>query len=111
MGTSTRKRPSSGTIRYAVVGLGHIAQVAVLPAFKHARNSTLAGLVSGSPEKLKKLAKKYGVQNTWSYDRYEDCLHSGAIDAVYIALPNDLHREYTVRAAQAGLHILCEKPL
>jgi predicted dehydrogenase len=111
MPTQSRKKPSSGRIRYAVVGLGHIAQVAVLPAFKHARNSSLAGLVSGSPKKLKELAKKYDVQNTWSYDVYEECLHSGAIDAVYIALPNDLHNEYTVRAARAGIHVLCEKPL
>lgn len=111
MATTSRKKPSRSTIRYAVVGLGHIAQVAVLPAFKHARHSTLAGLVSGSPEKLKKLAKKYGVREAWSYKQYDDCLQSGSIDAVYIALPNDLHREYAVRAAQAGVHILCEKPL
>ena len=51
------------------------------------------------------------MENTWSYDEYEDCLHSGTIDAVFIALPNDMHREYAVRAACAGVHILCEKPL
>ena len=111
MASKSRTRPSSGRIRYAVVGLGHIAQVAVLPAFGHARNSELAGLVSGSPLKLKKLARKYDVQNTWPYAKYDDCLHSGAIDAVFIALPNDMHREYTLRAARAGIHILCEKPL
>jgi predicted dehydrogenase len=111
MPSRSRKKPATGRIRYAVVGLGHIAQVAVLPAFKHARNSTLAGLVSGSPLKLKKLAKKYGVKNTWSYDQYEECLHSGAIDAVFIALPNDLHHDFTLRAARAGIHVLCEKPL
>jgi glucose-fructose oxidoreductase len=94
-----------------VVGLGHIAQVAVLPGFKNAKNSELTGLVSGSREKLAKLGKKYGVESMWTYDEYEDCLHSGGVDAVFIALPNDLHREYTVRAARAGIHILCEKPL
>ena len=111
MASNSRNKSSTGQIRYAVVGLGHIAQVAVLPAFQHARNSQLAGLVSGSPEKLQKLAKKYRVENTWSYKEYENCLHSGAIDAVFIALPNDLHRDYTIRAARAGIHILCEKPL
>jgi predicted dehydrogenase len=111
MPTPSRKKRSSGKIRYAVVGLGHIAQVAILPAFKHARNSTLAGLVSGSPKKLKRIATKYGMQNTWSYEEYDDCLHSGAIDAVFIALPNDLHHKYTIRAARAGIHVLCEKPL
>jgi predicted dehydrogenase len=111
MPSKSRNKSSTSQIRYAVVGLGHIAQVAVLPAFKHARNSQLAGLVSGSPEKLRKLGKKYSVENTWSYGEYEECLHSGTIDAVFIALPNDLHRDYTIRAARAGIHILCEKPL
>jgi predicted dehydrogenase len=111
MPTQTRNISSSARIRYAVVGLGHIAQVAVLPAFKHARNAVLAGLVSGSPQKLKKLAEKYRVENAWSYEEYEDCLQSGEIDAVFIALPNDLHRKYMIRAGRAGIHVLCEKPL
>lgn len=98
-------------VRYAVVGLGHIAQVAVLPGFAHARNSQLAALVSGDPRKLKQIGKKYGVPLMYSYEQYDECLRSGAIDAVYIALPNDMHREYTIRAAKAGIHVLCEKPL
>jgi len=99
-------------IRYAVVGLGHIAQVAVLPAFANARrNSRLAGLVSGDALKRAELAKKYGVERTWSYEEYDACLKSGEIDAVYIALPNSLHHEYALRAAQAGIHVLCEKPM
>ena len=99
-------------IRYAVVGLGHIAQVAVLPAFKHAqRNCKLVALVSDDPEKLKGLSKRYDVEHTFSYRQYGDCLRSGAIDAVYIALPNHLHAEYTIRAATAGIHVLCEKPM
>ena len=98
-------------IRYAVVGLGHIAQVAVLPAFAHAENSELAALVSEDPEKLEKLGRRYKVKARFSYDRFEECLNSGVVDAVYIALPNHLHREYTERAARAGVHVLCEKPL
>ena len=99
-------------IRYAVVGLGHIAQVAVLPAFGNARrNSRLAALVSDDAVKRKELSAKYGVERTYSYAQYDECLKSGAIDAVYIALPNHLHCEYSVRAAQAGVHVLCEKPL
>ncbi len=105
------QRQAKGKVRYAVVGLGHIAQVAVLPAFKHARNSELAGFVSGTPKKLDRVGQKYKVRNLWSYDQYDKCLHSGEIDAVYIALPNDLHCEYAIRAAKAGIHILSEKPL
>src|SRR5918999_3847535 len=99
-------------IRYAVVGLGHIAQVAVLPAFKHARrNSELAALVSDDPEKLRTLSKRYDVEQTFSYAEYDSCLRSGGIDAVYIALPNHLHADYTIRAAKTGIHVLCEKPM
>jgi len=92
-----------------VVGLGHIAQVAVLPAFAHAENSELAALVSDDPEKLEKLGRKYKVKGRFSYDRFEECL--ATVDAVYIALPNHLHREYTERAARAGVHVLVEKPM
>lgn len=97
-------------LRYAVVGLGYISQVAVLPAFAHsAKNSVLAALVSDDPYKLKKLSKKYEVELTYSYDDYDECLEE--VDAVYIALPNNMHREYAVRATRAGVHVLCEKPM
>ncbi len=99
-------------VRYAVVGLGYIAQVAVLPSFAHAsKNSELAALVSDDAVKLKQLSRRYKVKQTYSYKEYDRCLRSGAVDAVYIALPNNLHCEYTVRAAQAGVHVLCEKPM
>ena len=99
-------------VRYAVVGLGYIAQAAVLPAFAHAReNSELVALVSRDATKRKKLGKKYGVSETCSYEDYEKCLRGGEIDAVYIALPNSLHRQYTEAAAGAGVHVLCEKPM
>jgi glucose-fructose oxidoreductase len=99
-------------VRYAVVGLGHIAQVAALPAFGHAkRNSELVALVSDDPVKLRKVGRKYGVRLLASYDEYDSLLRTGEVDAVYIGLPNHLHRDYTVRAAEAGVHVLCEKPL
>jgi glucose-fructose oxidoreductase len=97
-------------IRYAVVGLGHIAQVAVLPAFAHAkRNSTLVAVVSDDAAKRLEVAKKYKLDQTYSYAEYERCLRE--VDAVYIALPNAMHAEYTIRAANAGVHVLCEKPM
>jgi predicted dehydrogenase len=102
---------SSRTIRYAVIGLGHIAQVAVLPAFKHAKHSELAALVSGDERKLAELKKKYRVPKTFHYRDFAKCLADPGIDAVYIALPNDLHYDCALRAAVAGKHILCEKPL
>jgi predicted dehydrogenase len=98
-------------IRYAAVGLGWFAQSAALPAFAQAENAELVALVSDDPTKLTELSNKYDVQHTYSYEQYDDCLRSGNIDAVYIALPNHLHCEYTVRAAQVGIHVLCEKPM
>jgi glucose-fructose oxidoreductase len=112
MARSTRPAPARGrgTVRYAVVGLGHIAQVAVLPAFAHAsRNSELAAFVSDDPTKLRRLGRRYGVSARFSYDEYDDCLET--VDAVYIAVPNHLHREYAERAARAGVHVLVEKPM
>ncbi|HXE42358.1 MAG TPA: Gfo/Idh/MocA family oxidoreductase, partial [Candidatus Baltobacteraceae bacterium] len=107
-----RGQKHGGKIRYAVVGLGHIAQFSVLPAFENAHeNSVLTALISDDSVKLKALGREYGVKYLFHYDEYETCLHSGLIDAVYIALPNNLHREYAVRAAKAGIHVLCEKPL
>jgi len=105
-------RRSDKKIRYAVVGLGNIAQVAVLPAFEHAReNSELVALVSSDAEKLRTLAARYDVKLTGSYDDLDRLLHSGEIDAIYVATPNTLHRSAVERAARAHVHVLCEKPL
>jgi glucose-fructose oxidoreductase len=101
--------PSRGVVRYAVVGLGHIAQVAVLPAFAHAQNSRLVAVVSSDAAKRRAAARKYGLEATYDYAGFDACLET--VDAVYIALPNHLHAEYTIRAAEAGVHVLCEKPM
>ncbi|WII72579.1 Gfo/Idh/MocA family oxidoreductase [Bdellovibrio sp. 22V] len=109
---ATRFRNRSTKIRYAVVGLGHIAQNAVLPAFEHAKNnSELTALVSGDEEKLSRLSRAYGVEDIFTYDEYLELLQSDLIDAVYIALPNHLHYKYVVAALECGIHVLCEKPL
>src|SRR5246127_997357 len=105
----TRRGMARRKVRYAVVGLGHIAQVAVLPAFKNASNSELFALVSGDSGKLEKLGKKYSLEHLYSYQDYSRALSN--VDAVYLTLPNHLHREYAERAAAAGVHVLCEKPM
>jgi predicted dehydrogenase len=105
----TRRGMSRRKVRYAVVGLGHIAQIAVLPAFRNAENSELFALVSADSDKLEKVGKKYSLEHLYSYEDYSRALSN--VDAVYLALPNHLHREYAVRAAAAGVHVLCEKPM
>lgn len=109
-----RRRMSSkrNQVRYAVVGAGNIAQVAVLPAFEHAgENSRLVALVSGDAAKRATLRKRYKLEDTGGYDEFEELLERSDIDAVYVATPNSLHREFTERAARCGVHVLCEKPL
>lgn len=109
--TADTSTSSPRKIRFALVGLGHIAQAAVLPGFKQAKHAELAALVSGDPKKLKQLGKQYGVAKTYGYEEFDRCLADPEIDAVFIALPNDLHCDCVLRAAAAGKHILCEKPL
>ncbi len=99
-------------VRYAVVGLGHIAQAAVLPAFQHAsKNSELAALVSGDDEKLQTLGKTYNIEHLYHYREFEKLLESQMVDAVYIATPNTYHRRFAELSADYGVHILCEKPM
>lgn len=102
---------SKKKVRYAVVGLGYFAQAAILPAFSHAKNSELTALVSSDSEKLSEVGDKYGVELRCSYDDFEHLLSTGQVDAVFIALPNNMHCEYTVRAARQKVHVLCEKPM
>src|ERR1700722_15183789 len=109
MKMSRKYKSTKKKTRYAVVGLGHLAQVAVLPAFRNTPNSELTAIVSGEDTKRKKLGKKYGLEHVYSYDDYDKAL--AVVDAVYLVLPNHLHREYAVRAANAGVHVLCEKPM
>lgn len=99
-------------VRYGVVGLGHIAQVAVLPAFARVKaNSLLTALVTGDPKKARTLSRKYKVPAVYSYEEFDQVLTSDVVDALYIALPNDQHVEYATRALKHGIHVLCEKPL
>lgn len=98
-------------IRYAIVGLGDIAQEALMPGVSHTGNSTVTALVSGDPAKLTKLGKRYGVKNLYSYEQFPALLASGEIDAIYLATPNWRHAEFAVPALEAGIHVLSEKPL
>lgn len=104
-------RAGGERVRFAVIGQGHFAQASILPAFAHAKRCELRAIFSQDETKLRALKSKYGVEAALDYGHYDEYLRSGAVDAVYVALPNDLHREYVVRAARAGVHVLCEKPL
>lgn len=98
-------------IRYAVVGAGWISQEAFLPAVPAAGNARVQALVSGSPGAAGQLAAFHGIPEVVPYDGYDALLASDRIDAVYVALPNDLHADYAIRALRAGKHVMVEKPL
>jgi predicted dehydrogenase len=101
----------SKRVGFAVVGLGHIAERAILPAFRHSKKARLVALVSGDDRKASKLARQYGAEDFFSYDDFAFCLSHPRVEAVFIATPNQLHTDLTMRAAAAGKHVLCEKPM
>jgi predicted dehydrogenase len=101
---------SNRQVGYAVIGLGHIAQSAVLPAFAHAKNSRLVALVSSAADKRARLARKYRC-DAFDVRDLDDVLDLPDVDAVYIAEPNDKHVDFALRSAREGVHVLCEKPL
>lgn len=107
----SKNRSRRDPIRFAVIGQGHFAQTSILPAFENARGCELTALFSDDVTKLRALRKQYDVEYALPYDQLAEFLESGAVDAVYVAVPNDLHALFTERAAGAGVHVLCEKPI
>ncbi|MES2915060.1 MAG: Gfo/Idh/MocA family oxidoreductase [Pseudomonadota bacterium] len=98
-------------IGYAVVGAGWISQEAFMPAVAATGNSRMQAIVSGSPEVARKLADFHEVPEVVGYSGYDELIARDRIDAVYIALPNSMHADYTIRALRAGKHVMVEKPL
>jgi len=100
-------------IGYCIVGLGRISMQHFMPAVKMTQKSKVTALVSGHRDKAERMATEYGVPSSsiYNYENYDEIARNPNIDAVYIALPNSMHAEYTIRAATAGKHVLCEKPM
>jgi predicted dehydrogenase len=97
----------------ALVGMGEYAVTQLIPALQETSNCHLAALVSGNEEKLVAEGKQHGIspEHLYTYDRFDTIADDAAVDIVYITLPNFLHSEYVIRAAAAGKHIICEKPM
>lgn len=111
--TQPPPEPPDRRVGWAVVGLGKFAVNQILPSFGECRRSRLAALVSGSPDKARQLARQYGVpeKSVYGYDNFDALRDNPEVQVVYVILPNALHGEYTIRAARAGKHVLCEKPM
>ena len=105
--------PEGKKLGIAVVGIGHLTMEQIIPGFAQSRHAKLVGLVSGDRKKAETVAAHTGVdpKRIWDYKSFDDIRNDPAVDAVYIVLPNHMHAEYTIRAAAAGKHVLCEKPM
>ena len=105
--------PPEKKLGWAVVGLGKFATEQIIPSFAECKRSRLVALVSGSPDKAQRIAQQHGVEpkNIYNYQNYDSIRNNPEVDIIYIILPNGLHAEYSIRGAQAGKHIMCEKPM
>ena len=98
-------------VGFAVVGLGNIARNSILPAFRNSKKTKLVALVSRDKKKAAKLAVQFGAKSSYPFDEYGTCLTDPEVSAVYVATPPGEHAAVAIRAAEAGKHVLCEKPL
>ncbi len=97
----------------ALVGLGGYSSGQLAPALQQTKNCYLAGIVTGTPEKARTWSAKYNIpqKNIYNYQNFDSITQNPDIDIVYVVLPVALHKEYTIRAAKAGKHVICEKPM
>lgn len=105
--------PPSRVLGVALVGLGKYSTEQLAPALQETKHCRLAGIVTGTPAKAKKWQAKYKIpaRNVYSYETFDQIIDNTEIDIVYVVLPNAMHAEYTIRAAKAGKHVICEKPM
>jgi predicted dehydrogenase len=104
---------SAGKVRFAPVGLGGISDI-FMKAVANSQKCAITGLVSGhAAEKAPKYQQQFNIpqSSVYNYENFDKIAQDKNIDAVYIGLPNSMHAEYTIRAAKAGKHVLCEKPM
>ncbi|MEX2381875.1 MAG: Gfo/Idh/MocA family oxidoreductase, partial [Opitutales bacterium] len=109
----TLERQEGRKLGVALVGLGNYATHQLAPALQETQYCRLSGIVTGTPAKEEEWAQRYDIpqENIYNYDNYDDIADNPDIDIVYVVLPVFMHAEYTIRAAQAGKHVICEKPM
>ena len=106
-------RNPSDKLGIALVGLGYYSTQLLGPALLETSHSYLAGIVTGTPEKAARWKSQYNIpeKNVYNYDNFDEIAANDDIDIIYVVLPNSMHAEYTIRAAKAGKHVICEKPM
>ena len=112
---TTARAQDSGQKRLgiALLGLGDYATHQLGPALRQTKNARLVGIVTGSPEKIPVWQKEYGIPdgNVYNYQNFDSIADNKDIDIVYVVTPTGLHPEFVIRAAKAGKHVICEKPM
>jgi len=105
-------KPKDNKLGVALVGLGIYSTHQLAPALQETQNCYLAGIVTGTPTKAEKWKAKYNIpkENIYDYSNFEDIANNDDIDIVYVVLPNSMHAEYSIKAMEAGKHVICEKP-
>lgn len=105
--------PDNEKLGIALVGLGNYSTGQLAPALQDTKLCKLTGIVTGTPSKEKEWSDRYGIpqDNIYNYDTYDRIIDNPDIDIIYVVLPNSMHAEYTIRAAKAGKHVICEKPM
>jgi len=113
MGNAQQTFGSQKKLGIALVGLGYYAEHLLAPALQQTKNFSLAGVVSGTPAKIDKWKAQYNIpdKNCYTYQNFDSIAKNKDIDVVYVVLPNSMHHEYVIRAAKAGKHVICEKPM
>ena len=98
---------------FALVGLGSLSTNQIAPALQKTKLCRLAAIVTGTPAKEKIWADKYGIpeRSIYNYRNFDQIAGNPDVQVVYVVLPNAMHGEFTIRAAKAGKHVLCEKPM
>jgi len=111
--TRALARDSQKKLGWALCGLGSLSTNQIAPALLKTQHARLAGVVTDTPEKAKRWQQQYGIpaKSCYTYATMEKMAHDKNIDVVYIVTPNALHLEQTQRAAKAGKHVYCEKPM
>lgn len=110
---SAAMSPPADTLGVALVGLGNYATGQLAPALQETEFCELTGIVTGTPAKEDEWQSEYGIpdENIYTYDTYDRIVDNENVDIIYVVLPNGMHAEYTIRAAEAGKHVMCEKPM
>jgi glucose-fructose oxidoreductase len=106
-------QPTKEKLGIALVGLGYYSTDVLAPAFQYTKKCFLAGIVTGTPAKAEQWKKKYNLpeKNIYNYENFDKIANNPDIDVVYVVLPPSMHREFVIRAAKAGKHVFCEKPM